>query len=283
MTMLVALGAALIIAGAFTIVRGWQPAPMRGSQRALTGRLRRRWQAWSPALRLRAGIGVLLGVLVLAFTGFIPAVVLIPAGFLILPGLLRAPPQSDIDMLEALDRWVRLLAASVATGKSVAQALRATVAQAPARLSEPIRALLMRLDDRWPLRAGLQQLADELDSADADAVLAALILVGERGGVGASGTLRALSDSTQDRLRALREINTERAKPLIVVRQVTVITLAAIGGALVFAPHYFAPFGTPIGQLLMIVLAVGYLSSLAALRRMATPRRRERILVQLAG
>ena len=46
-------------------------------------------------------------------------------------------------------------------------------------------------------------------------------------------------------------------------------------------PSYFQPFTTAPGQLLMLVLGSCYLGSLYVLRRIATPRRRERILVRL--
>ncbi|MGB3955877.1 MAG: type II secretion system F family protein, partial [Brooklawnia sp.] len=217
------------------------------------------------------------------FTGFVPALVLAPALLVVLPELLRNQPLPELELLEALDRWVRVLTASVRTGKSITDAVRSTRPQLPARLVTPVNALVARLDARWPLAEALQQMADEVDSADADAVLAALILVGERGGVGASATLGALSDSLQDRLRAMREISAERAKPMVVVRQVTAITLLALGVGFIVAPSYFAPFNTPLGQVLMVALGCAYLASLAALRRIATPRRRERILVRVAG
>ncbi|BEH02075.1 hypothetical protein brsh051_13560 [Brooklawnia propionicigenes] len=276
----VAIAAAMIIAGIFVALGGFLPS-VAGHDLSLSSRASRRWGGIPRPMRWRLAVGITAGIVVLAFTGFIPALLLVPALVVVLPELLRAQPQPEIEMLEALDRWIRVLTASVRTGKSVPQALRATSSQAPALLVAPVRGLIVRLDDRWTLRDGLQAMADELDSADADAVLAALILVGERGGVGASATLQALSDSIQDRLRAMREVAAERAKPQFVVRQVTVITVGAVGLGIVFAPSYFQPFTTAPGQLLMLVLGSCYLGSLYVLRRIATPRRRERILVRL--
>ena len=198
------------------------------------------WLSWPRERRVRAGAGAALGLLVTLFTGFVPALVLAPALLVVLPELLRNQPLPELELLEALDRWVRVLTASVRTGKSITDAVRSTRPQLPARLVTPVNALVARLDARWALAEALQQMADEVDSADADAVLAALILVGERGGVGASATLGALSDSLQDRLRAMREISAERAKPMVVVRQVTAITLLALGVGFIVAPSYFA-------------------------------------------
>ena len=109
-------------------------------------------------------------------------------------------------------------------------------------------------------------------------MLAALSLAADRGGTGATATLNALADSIQDRLKAQREIETERAKPRIVVRQVTLITLVVLGLALTFGREFFAPYGTPVGQVILLCLLALYVASLVMLRRMTLPRRRERIL-----
>ena len=55
--------------------------------------------------------------------------------------------------------------------------------------------LTSRLDNRWETRQALQRFADELDSADADPVVAALMLAADRGAVGASTTLRELAET----------------------------------------------------------------------------------------
>ena len=110
---------------------------------------------------------------------------------------------------------------------------------------------------------------------------AALALAAERGGTGATATLHALADSIQDRLKAQREIETERAKPRIVVRQVTVVTVLALAAALLFGREFFAPYSTPTGQIILVSLLALYVASLLMLRRMTMPRRRDRILRSL--
>jgi len=196
--------------------------------------------------------------------------------------VLSAPSNRDLAVLEALDRWVRTLGSLLPTGRSISDAIRVSVGQAPALLAPHLRLLTARLDDRWTSGQALLALADELDSPDADAVLAALSLAAERGGTGASATLVALADNIQDRLRALREIETERAKPRFVVRQVTVITLVVLSLALLFGGSFFAPYGSGLGQILLTALVFAYLGSLLLLRRLTVPRPRQRILRRLA-
>ena len=136
----------------------------------------------------------------------------------------------------------------------------------------------MRLDQRWTMRDSLWAMADELESADADAVVAALAIASSRGGSGGRATLAALSDNIQDRLRALREVSAERAKPRAVVRQVTIITLGVLMTMLLLNPRFFAAYATPVGQAIAAVLAATYLGCLAILRRKTVPPMAPRFL-----
>lgn len=277
MTILLSAVCAMLFAGGIVaLAAGWTSAQ--------THRPRRRWSEASLVQRFGArrlitlAVWCLAGVAAASLTGWALLAVLAPALGLVLPALLGKPSQRELELLTALDRWVRGLAAILPTGRSIADAIRISVRQAPEVLAGPLRLLVQRLNDRWTLQQALYALADDLDSADADAVLAALALAADRGGTGAHATLGALADSIQDRVRALREIETERAKPRIVVRQVTAITLAVLAAALVFGGAFFEPYRTPAGQLILAVLIAAYLGSLLLLRRMSLPRARQRIL-----
>lgn len=281
-TALASLCGLLIFGGVLLIVAGLRTPP-RLPARGGGSRLRAAWQ--SPSARRRAVqllLALLAGTAAAAWTSLPMLIAIVPAVAFGLPVLLSTPTNRDADLLEALDRWVRGLAALLPTGRSITDAIRVSARQAPPLLGPELRLLVARLDDRWTVEQALSAMAEALDSADADAILAALMLAAERGGTGATATLNALADTVQDRLRALREIETERAKPRIVVRQVTIFTVAALGLALVFGGSFFAPFGTVQGQALLSALVVAYLGSLLFLRRMALPRPRQRILRRAA-
>ncbi|MGC3995201.1 MAG: type II secretion system F family protein [Propionicimonas sp.] len=280
-TFLAALCGVLVVGGIVLFIAGFHTPPAAGGSSStglwtslVDGRLgravRRRW--WQVLL------AVVAGVVVASVTGWPLLAVLVPVVGYGLPLVLSAPANRDFALLEALDRWVRTLASLLPTGRSISDAIRVSVRQAPTPIASDLRLLIARLDDRWTIEQALFALADDLDSADADAVLAALALAAQRGGTGASTTLAALADNIQDRLRALREIETERAKPRFVVRQVTVITAVVLALALAFGGSFFAPYGTDIGQVLLLALVTAYLGSLLLLRRMTLPRPRQRIL-----
>lgn len=280
-TAMAALLGILVAAGVILVVAGMRRRIPSVRARSSGGMRTTRLLALAKAHGTRLAMGVVAGVAFATVTGMSVMALVVPVAVIGLPFLLSAPPNRDIELLEVLDRWVRSLAATLPTGRSVTDAVRFSVRNAPTGLAEPLALLVSRLDARWTTTEALRAMADELDSPDADAVLAALSLAAERGGTGAVATLHALADSIQDRLRARREIETERAKPRIVVRQVTVITIAALAVALVFGRDFFAPYATPPGQAVLLTLIALYVASLLMLRRMTSPRRRDRILRSL--
>ena len=223
-------------------------------------------------------IGVTLGLVGFLGTGWPISLLAGPLVVAVIPGLLRTPVNDELLTLEALDRWVRLLTGSLPTGKSIPDAVRATARQVPDRLIGPVGLLVARLNDRWRPGDALRAFADDLSTADSDAVVAALILATDRGGRGATVTLHELAESVQDRIRALREVEAEREKPRIVVRQVTGITVAVIAAVAIINPGYFTALSTALGQLIVLGCLAVELGSLALLRRRARPPSRERLL-----
>jgi tight adherence protein B len=273
-------GVVLLVAGA---LRVWtpQPARRRTDERSTWARLTRR--PTGPRGRRRDLVllgSTLLGLVVAAASGWVVAVVVAPLLALGLPYLLRLPSARDVQLLEALDRWVRGLAATLSTGRSVTDSIRMSRQTAPPVIANEVGMLVSRLDNRWNTHEALQRFADDLDSADADPVVAALILAADRGAVGASTTLGELAESIQDQLRGRRLIETERNKPYVVVRQVTVITLVTLVGIFALSPGFFAAYRTPVGQVVLSVLIVCYIGSLVLLRRRAKQPPRDRVLIR---
>jgi len=224
-------------------------------------------------------LSMIIGCVIAMLTGWLILIVVLPLLALGLPYLLILPKPRDIQLLEALDRWVRSLAATLATGKSITDAIRISRRTAPPLLADEINLLVTRLNNRWETRDALMRFADAIDSPDADGVVAALILASSRGANGASVTLQALADSIQAQLKGRRVIEVERSKPYVVVRQVTVISLSTLVLVFLLSPDFFAPYRTPIGQTLLSALLIIYLASLLLMRRKAHQPDRPRILV----
>lgn len=266
--MIAALVALAVMGGFWAIRHGLRPP---------TEPLQRRRRHWGLPRRPIL-IGAAAGLVAFGLTGWPVVLVAGPVAGATLPWLLSGPGTRQIDLLSALDRWVHGITATVGTGRSITDALRRSRRGVPPLLEESVTRLVARLDDRWTTSHALRVMADELDSPDADAVIAALIVAGERGGTGAGVVLSALADSNQRRLRALRDIETERAKPRVVVRQVTAVTGIVLVAAVLVGRDYFEPYGTPVGQIIFACLVAAYLASLVLLRLIATPPAQARIL-----
>ncbi len=276
----------LIMIGVVAMIRGLR----RSESRPAAHRAESLGAIWARVTRRAAGAqgrrrdvilvaSVLVGFVVAAVTGWVIAIALIPVVALGLPYLLVVPKPRDVELLEALDRWVRSLSATLATGKSITDAIRISRRTAPPLLAEEIGVLVVRLNNRWETRDALMRFADAIDSPDADGVIASLILAANRGANGASVTLHALADSIQAQLKGRRIIEIERSKPYVVVRQVTVITMLTLAGVFVMSPAFFAPYRTPLGQGLLSILLIMYFGSLLLMRRKAYQRKRPRILI----
>ncbi|PIE20916.1 MAG: hypothetical protein CSA64_04350 [Arachnia propionica] len=237
----------------------------------MRGTAQRLWQRWPIRQRVIAVGSVVTGVVASAVTGWLLLLPAIPLAVLGIPALLSQPPQRDIDLLAALDRWIRLLGPAIGTGKSIRDAIISTRSQAPGLLREPVARLVIRVDHGWSTHDVLLAMAEELDSADSDAVLAGLAIAATKGGIGARRLLTELGRTTQDRLHGLREIAAERAKPRAVVRQITLITLTVLGGAILLGGNFFEPYHSPLGQVIAASLALAYIGSLALLRHRTVP------------
>ncbi len=287
MSEVVAIAAGLLIIGGLLGIlaglRRWTPpAARRHAESAgeLWARLTRRPPG--PRGRRRDVIlllSLIIGCAVAMLTHWLIMIVLLPATAVGLPYLLVLPKPRDVELLEALDRWVRSLAATLATGKSITDAIRISRRTAPPLIADEISLLVTRLNNRWETRDALMRFADSVDSPDADAVIAALILASSRGANGASITLNALADSIQAQLKGRRAIEVERSKPYVVVRQVTVISLSTLVLVFLLSPDFFAPYRTPLGQMLLSMLLISYIASLILMRRKAHQADRPRILL----
>jgi tight adherence protein B len=276
----------LIISGMLGILTGLRQRAPRAARRPAESA----GELWSHLTRRPAGsrgrqrdvilsLSIIAGVVVAVLTDWLIMIVVLPAIAVILPYLLILPKPHDVELLEALDRWVRSLAATLATGKSITDAIRISRRTAPPLIADEIGLMVARLNNRWDTRDALMRFADAVDSPDADAVIAALILASSRGGNGASVTLHALADSIQAQLKGRRAIEVERSKPYVVVRQVTVISLSTLVLVFLLSPDFFAPYRTPLGQALLVLLLIMYVASLILMRRKAQQPARPRILL----
>ncbi|MGB8020601.1 MAG: type II secretion system F family protein, partial [Candidatus Nanopelagicales bacterium] len=148
------------------------------------------------------------------------------------------------------------------------QAITATTRSAPDPIRPQVAALAGRLVARTPTDVALRRFADDLADPTGDLIVTALLLGAARRGTGMASVLENLATSVADEVRIRRAVEADQAKVRSAARLVTGITLLMMGG-LFASGTYTKPYGTPLGQLVLIVLIAGYAAALAWMKRIA--------------
>jgi tight adherence protein B len=265
-TLLVAVAGSVITGGLLTLVAGLlhRPAPPARPRRASTLRAR-----LSPRTRMLIGVGLGIGALAAVLTGWVIALVIAPLALAGIPVLLAAPPaQREVQRLEAMEEWVRTVAGTLGAGVGLEQALLRSLRSTPEPIKPEVTRLAGRLRARWATEDALRAFADDLDDPTGDLIAANLVLGARRRGGGLATVLGALAESVGEDVRARREIESDRAKPRSNARLITGITLSVLV-FLSLSGDYIAPYGSPIGQVLLGTFLAMYVGMLIWLRTMA--------------
>lgn len=276
---LAALSAALILTGILVGIRGLRPAPAQPAtprRRALLAGSR--LSRVSKRTRSLLVAGLVAGALIATLSGWYAALIVVPAAVAGLPALLTAPAGArEIARLEAMEEWTRSLAGVLTVGYGLEQALIATLRSAPEPIRPEVTTLVARLRARWSTADAVRAFADDLDDATGDLIAANLLLAARRRGTGLAVVLEALAESVAADVRARRQVEADRAKPRATARWVTLITVAVLV-LLALNGSYVAPYSTPFGQVILLVLLAAYTGVLLWMRSMARGERAPRFV-----
>jgi Flp pilus assembly protein TadB len=271
-TLLAALAGAMIVGGTLIGIYGMIPRPVpppRPKRPPRSDRLVRWWRGLPPWQRWASIAALLAGIVIMVATGWVIAVPILPAAVLGLPALLMVTSADrQIARMDAIAEWTRNLAGVLTAGQGIEAAIQASLRSAPDAIRPEVGRLVGRMRSRWSTEQALRAYADDLDDATGDLVCAALILGAARRGDGLARVLHDLAESVSADVRGRRMIEADRAKPRASARMVTLLSI----GALVFfglGGRFFAPYSTPLGQLILLFLLTCYGLLLWWLRRMA--------------
>ncbi len=213
--------------------------------------------------------GLAVGGLVWLLSGWVVAVLVIPAVAVVLPTLLvTSDAAAGIARLEAMEEWSRALAGVLTVGVGLEQALVATLKSTPDPIRPEVATLVARLRARWNTTQALRAFADDLDDLTGDQIAASLMLGAQRRGAGLASVLEGMARTVADDVRIRRAIEADRAKPRATARWITLITLVVLG-LLALNGSYIAPYGTVLGQAVLLLLAAAYLACLVWMRTIA--------------
>ncbi|MDX3075886.1 type II secretion system F family protein [Streptomyces sp. MI02-7b] len=220
--------------------------------------------------RTRLAVGGVAGAVVWAVTGVFVAAVLV---LLAVPGVpwLLAPTKGThmrIARLEALGDWTHRLSNVLRLGRGLDEALALSRKGVPEPIAVEVADLVDRLTVGWRPADALREFGDALDDVTADKVVAALILSAADRGPGLAQALDDLAASVHEEVGKRRQIEADRAKPRTTVRWMTLITLGVVAFGFLI-PGYTAPYGTLLGQLVLALLAAGFVAVLVWMRQLA--------------
>lgn len=282
--MLVLAGGMAGLAGVIGTTRPPGP-PSQLTQRARrwwtgTGRTRRDQRARQVQLVTAAVAGAAAWLL----TGWPAAGLIIGLAVPGIPWLLSAGrvEQRAIAKLQAVEDWTRRLADIVARGLGLQQSVVATAETAPHLIETEVRDLAARIQASGDPATALRRFADELDDYTVDQVIAPLLLSLTDRGPGLQGILTDISRSIKAEIETRSTVNAKRAGPRFAVRFLTWFTVALLAYGAV-NPAYIEPYGTPLGQAVLITLAVVYVVLMMYVRKLSLPPARERLLPPAAG
>jgi Flp pilus assembly protein TadB len=269
--LLAGLSGALIVAGILGIIAGLRPGPEPEPRPVREpGRLQKAWRAASTVRRWATLVALAVGVVAGLVTGWVVLIVLLPALVWGLPVLLAtSTEQARIARLDGVAEWTRNLSGVLTAGQGLEQALIASLRSTPDSVRPQVSLLVARLRSRWPTEQALRAFADDLDDPTGDLVAAALILGSRKRGPGLAAVLTGLAESTADDVRARRQIEADRAKPRATARWVTILSAGALA-VLALSGQFLAPYATPVGQVILLVLLAAYAACLVWMKRMAT-------------
>ncbi len=256
---------ALVGAGAVLLVLSFQPPPPQVVRppSALLATLK------GFGVRLPFAVGA--GLLILLLTRWpvlaAAAAILVFFGPMLFGGL--AAERRAMARLEGLAAWTESLRDTIAGAVGLEQAIPATAYAANPAIKSHLLELSDRLRVRTPLPTALQLFADELDDASADLIIAALMLNARLRGPGLREVLGSLAKSSREELEMRRRINSQRASTRRSVQIVVGVTVAFVLGLAIFNGGYVEPYGTPAGQMVLLVVLGFFAAGFAWMRRLA--------------
>jgi Flp pilus assembly protein TadB len=181
--------------------------------------------------------------------------------------------------VEALALWTESLRDTIAGAVGLEQAIPASARGADPVLRVHLNALLDRLRGRMPMPEALQMLADDLDDAAADLVIAALILNAKLRGPGLRDMLTALAASAREEVEVRQRVIASRAGTRRSVQIIVGVVVVFMVGMALFNRSFVAPYSTFLGEVVLTVVIGLFAIGFFWLRRLAKVETPARFLV----
>ena len=212
-------------------------------------------------------------------TGWLVAAVAVLAAVVLVPRTVReaAAVRHERQVLEATRAWLQQLDTTVGAGVGLESALRESARQVrhDSPIAQPLRRAVERLD--WmDTNSALRGLAAELDNHVGDAATVVLASALSHSTRGLRPALHSLVEWADEQLDHLRQVEVEARNLRMTRRAVLIIWTVLAVYLAVTSPDLMAAYATPVGQLVLFVLATpaaGALWLLVVWSRLPGPER----------
>ncbi|SCL36236.1 type II secretion system F family protein [Micromonospora aurantiaca (nom. illeg.)] len=232
----------------------------------------RRHQAWV--------LGALAaGVLAWIISGIPVAAPLVAVAVPGVPWLLSAgrEEQRTIARVEAVEAWTRRLRDVEDSGVGLQEAIVDTAQTAPAAIAADVQLLAARIQAGWDVEAALYAFAEALRDPVSDQVVVALALHLSDRGARLADALTGIAEAAADEVAMRRETASKRSRARFQIRFLTVGSVLLVGFGLA-SGQYTAPYAEPRGQVVLAILACGFIGCLWWARTLSLPPAEERFL-----
>lgn len=182
---------------------------------------------------------------------------------------------------EAIAVWAEMLRDLLVSNAGLQEAIGKSARVAPESIRDEVRALYVRTQ-RGELSSALTRFADDLDDPIADTVVTALQIADQRAVSDLGQMLAAVATSTRDTVAMQLRINATRARTYRTAQLIAIIVAFFVGLLVLTSRDYLAPFGDPVGQLVLTMVAGIVGASIWAMIRLSQPARSARLL-KVAG
>lgn len=235
--------------------------------------------AWWAARRTRLLGALAAGTGVWLFTSWLGGAVLAVIVIAGLPWMLNPGRGSAvrIERLEALEEWVRRMSDVHTVGISLEAAITASLRSVPDPIAPDVKRMVARLGAGWKPADAYRAFAEDLDDATGDMVCALMLLHATDRGAGLGQALTDLSGAVAEEVMMRRRVEADRAKPRANARWVTLFCLVVFG-LCALSGSYVQPYSTPVGSIVLALLACSFGGLLLWMRRMANMRPNPRFL-----
>lgn len=212
-------------------------------------------------------------------TGWLVAALFAMALGVVLPDVIcrhRAQAKAA-SRIEAIAGWAEMLRDAMAGAAGLEGALVATAAAAPLAIRADVQDLAASLTSER-IGPALRRFADRVADPTCDLVVAALLMAAEHQGRQLGELLGALAASAREDAAMRLRVEAGRAQVRGDLQIILITVFGFVTILLLVDRSYYAPFDSPLGQLVLAAIVGIFAGALAMLLRLATDSTARRLL-----